>query len=251
MEKKLSIIIPAYNEQDRIVHTLEMTLAYLNSRPFRSEILVVSDGSTDGTATVVRGFDSGSNVDLRLLEYFPNRGKGYAVRYGMLQGNAEVVMFMDADYSVDISEVEKGLDLIRAGAHVAIASRSLAESRVSRHQNRARELSAKLYTFIQNLYLGISFKDTQCGFKLFTFPAAQSLFLQQRLCSVIFDPEILWLAVRSGYQVAEFPVTWKHMEDSRIQYDSFRKFLFVFEELLKIRKLHQQDNTSAGRRRRG
>ncbi len=251
MEKKLSIIIPAYNEEDRIVHTLKETLAYLNSQPYRSEILVVSDGSTDGTAAVVRGFDAGLNVDLRLLEYFPNRGKGYAVRHGMLQGNAEIVMFMDADYSVDIREMEKGLALIQGGAHVAIASRTLIGSRVSHHQNKAREFSAKLYTTIQNLYLGIPFRDTQCGFKLFTRPAAQSLFLRQRLFSVIFDPEILWLAVTSGYRVAEFPITWHHMEDSRIQYDSLRKTLFVFEELFKIKKLHKPDGNSIAQSRRG
>ncbi len=241
MKKKLSIIIPAYNEEDRIIHTLRKTLAYLNTQDYYSEILVVSDGSKDGTAAVVRGFTTGPKVSLRLLEYFPNRGKGYAVRYGMLQGEAEIVMFMDADYSVGIEEVEKGLALIQNGAHVAIASRAIVGSRVIHHQNRLREFSAKIYTFIQNSYLGIHFKDTQCGFKLFTKIAARSLFQRQQLCSVIFDPEILWLAKKSGFQVAEFPITWQHMEDSRIQYDNLRKSLFVFEELFRIKPLHRRE----------
>lgn len=236
----LSIIIPAYNEEDRIIRTLEKSLAYLNTRDFSSEILVVSDGSSDGTGAVVRGFDSGPKVRLEFLEYHPNRGKGYAVRYGMLRGTGNRVMFMDADYSVDMSEAEKGMALMDRGADVAIASRAIGGSRVNHHQNFFRELSAKLYTFIQNLYLGIHYRDTQCGFKMFTREAAQRLFSKQLLDSVIFDPEILWLAKQEGFSVNEFPVTWTHMEDSRIQYDSLKKSLFVFEELFRIRMLHRR-----------
>ncbi|MBW2218400.1 MAG: glycosyltransferase family 2 protein [Deltaproteobacteria bacterium] len=236
---KLSIIIPAYNEEDRIIYTLEKSLAYLNTREYNSEILVVSDGSTDNTASVVKGFDPGQKVRLEFLEYHPNKGKGYAVRYGMLRGTYDFIMFMDADYSVEMSEVEKGINLIEGGADIAIASRTIAGSIVSQHQNFFRELSAKLYTFTQSLFLGIDYKDTQCGFKLFRKETAKNLFSKQLLDSVIFDPEILWLAKNEGNRVKEFPVTWTHMEDSRIQYDSLRKSLFVFEELFRIKKLHK------------
>jgi len=238
--QKLSIIIPAYNEEDRIVQTISKTILYLNAQDYLSEILVVSDGSTDNTGDVVKRFDPGNNVTLKFFEYHPNRGKGCAVRYGMLQGNSEIIMFMDADYSVPMEEVEKGLNLIDNGVDIAIASRAIEGSIVSHHQNFFREVSAKLYTFIQNLYLGINYRDTQCGFKLFTQNAAQKLFSEQKLKSVIFDPEILWLAKKAGFTVAEFPVEWKHMEDSRIQYDSFMKSLFVFQELLRIKKLHKK-----------
>ena len=235
---RLSIIIPAYNEEDRIVTTLDKTTAYLARRAYRSEILVVSDGSNDHTGQVVNGYASDYKVTLRFLEYFPNRGKGYAVRYGMCKGTGEIIMFMDADYSVPIEAVEKGLALLESGADAAIASRALPKSNVTHHQNLFREISAKLYTFIQNSYLGFNYPDTQCGFKLFTRKAAHDLFARQKLDSVIFDPEILWLAKRQGYTVAQFPVDWTHMEDSRIQYDSLAKSLFVFQELFRIKSLH-------------
>lgn len=235
---KLSIIIPAYNEEDRIVRTLKKTLLYLNAQDYLSEVIVVSDGSTDGTKAVAKGFDPGEKVSLKVLEYHPNRGKGYAVRYGMLKGGGEWVLFMDADYSVPIDAVERGIYLLKTGHDMAIASRTLAGSEVDQHQNILRELSAKIYTFIQNHHLGIRYGDTQCGFKIFTHRAAQTLFEKQRLDSVIFDPEILWLAKQEGFKVAEFPVKWSHVEDSRIQYDSFKKSMFVFQELFKIKKLH-------------
>jgi len=235
---RLSIIIPAYNEEDRIVTTLDRTTAYLSRQDYRTEILVISDGSSDNTGTVVNGYPSDRRISIRFLEYFPNRGKGYAVRYGMCKGAGEAVMFMDADYSVPIEAVEKGLAQLESGVDAAIASRALPESQVHHHQNVFRELSARLYTFIQNSYLGFNYPDTQCGFKLFTRKAAHDLFARQRLDSVIFDPEILWLAKRHGYAVAQFPVDWTHIEDSRIQYDSLRKSLFVFQELFRIKSLH-------------
>ncbi len=235
---KLSIIIPAYNEEDRIVHTLDASLAFLNRQHYHSEIIVVSDGSTDRTRSVVEGFDSGEKVDLRVIEYHPNRGKGYAVRTGMLAGNGGMLLFMDADYAVPIEEIAKGIDRIESGCDVAMGSRAVAGAVVADHQNLFRELSAKLYNLVQMAYLGIYYKDTQCGFKLFTKPAARRLFGLQKLNSVIFDPEILWLAKIAGFKVAEFPVNWRHVGNSRIQYDSLKKSLFVFQELFRIRKLH-------------
>ncbi len=237
---KLSIIIPAYNEEDRIVHTLNETLIYLSGQTYSSEVLVVSDGSNDNTCEVVEHFSSAPHVQVKCLAYSPNRGKGYAVRYGMPKGRGEVVMFMDADYSVPMAAVENGLALLDSGCDIAIASRSLSGSVISQHQNWAREFSARLYTFIQNRYLGIAYPDTQCGFKLFTRKAAQTLFALQRLDSVIFDPEILFLAKRHNFKVGQFPVQWTHQEDSRIQYDSVGKSLFVFQELFRIRRLHRR-----------
>lgn len=236
---KLSIIIPAYNEEDRIVDTLTQSLAYLRRQPYEAEILVVSDGSQDRTGRVVLNFNPPANTRIFFHEYHPNRGKGYAVRYGMLRGAAEIIMFMDADYSVPMAAVKEGLALINSGCDIAIASRAIDGSEINHHQNRAREWSARLYTLIQNRYLGISYPDTQCGFKLFRRPAAQRLFSKQRLDSVIFDPEILWLAKKEGFTVEQFPVKWTHQEDSRIQYDNLRKSLFVFQELFRIRTLHR------------
>ena len=236
----LSIIIPAYNESDRILETLAETMRYLDGQDYQSEIVVVSDGSTDATKDAVeKVFQPSKKVSLKALEYYPNRGKGYAVRYGMLRGAGAFIMFMDADYSVPIQEIEKGMALLEQGADIAIASRAIAGSVVEAHQNIFREMSAKIYTFFQNRYLDINYNDTQCGFKIFRAPVAQNLFQKQRLNSVIFDPEILWLAKQHGFAVAEFPVYWRHIENSRIVYDSFQKSLFVFQELFRIKKLHR------------
>jgi len=243
----LSVIIPAYNEADRIVQTLTRAVSYLNRQDYPSEILVVSDGSTDHTRHVAETLSqSAGKVVLKALEYRPNRGKGHAVKYGMLRGSGDILMFMDADDAVPIEELEKGVRLLQEGSDIAIGSRTVAGSVVEVHQNLFREVSAKIYTFIQNRYLGIGFKDTQCGFKLFRAPAARALFEKQRLDSVIFDPEILWLAKQHGYTVAEFPVYWRHIEDSRIIYDSFQKSMFVFQELFRIKKLHRSPGYPGG-----
>lgn len=235
-----SVIIPAYNEEDRIVRTIENTIAYLKTKDFESEIIVVSDGSTDNTKSVVEtGFHPHDNVSLRVLEYHPNRGKGFAVRYGMLRGRGDILLFMDADYSVPIKWVERGIALLDGGADIAIGSRALSDSDVITHQNVIRELSAKLYTFVQNRYLGISFKDTQCGFKLFKSASAKILFQAQKLDSVIFDPEILFLAKHHHMNVVDFPVRWHHVENSRIVYDNPGKMIFIFQELFRIRRYHR------------
>jgi len=246
---KLSIIIPAYNEADRIVRTIESSFDYLARQAYESEIIVVSDGSTDNTKSVVENrCQSGRPVTLSVVEYHPNRGKGYAVKTGMLEGRGDIIMFMDADYSVPVDALETGVKMLSFGYDVAIASRTLSGSVIHHHQNVYRELSARLYTWIQNRYLGIRYGDTQCGFKLFTRQAAHALFQRQKLSSVIFDPEILWLAKKEGFSVAEFPVEWTHIEDSRIQYDSLGKSLFVFRELFRIRTLHKSGHLPEGAR---
>jgi glycosyltransferase involved in cell wall biosynthesis len=237
---ELSIVIPAYNEEDRIVPTLRHTLAYLETRPYRSQVLVVSDGSSDGTIAVVKNMPTNPKVRLDALEYHPNRGKGYAVQYGMLQGLGRICMFMDADYAVPIEYCEQGMALIASGHDIAIASRAMDGSDVKLHQNLARHMSAKIYTLIQNRYLHMDFPDTQCGFKLFTRAAAKNLFSRQKLNSVIFDPEILWLAQKAKYAIAQFPVQWTHIEGSRIQYDNLKKSIYVFQELLRIKGLHKK-----------
>lgn len=234
----LSVVIPAYNEHDRIVPTLKNTITYLEKQRYASEIIVVSDGSRDKTARVAEEFDAQTGIDVRVLEYHPNRGKGYAVRYGMLRCKGRIAMFMDADYAVPMAYCQKGMELIAAGNDVAIASRAISGANIQAQQNVFRKLSAKIYTLIQNLYLGISYPDTQCGFKFFSQEAVRILFGQQKLDSVIFDPEILWLAKKNGHKVAQFPVAWRHVADSRIQYDSIRKSLFVFQEMLRIPRIH-------------
>lgn len=234
----LSIVIPAYNEQDRLVTTLRETVAYLDRQRYASEILVISDGSSDQTAQVARNFQPPEHVILHAVEYHPNRGKGYAVKTGMLKTQGKIAMFMDADYAVPIEYIEKGMALIDAGHDIAMASRAVSGAHITVRQNIWRTLSARIYTWIQNSYLGVDYPDTQCGFKLFTNGAAKKLFHRQRLESVIFDPEILWLARKAGMRVGQFPVQWTHVANSRIQYNTLGKSLFVFQELFRIKRLH-------------
>jgi len=235
----LSVVVPAYNEEDRLLPTLEKSITYLGKQDYPSEIIVVSDGSHDATASVIDRFKAPSNVILRSYEYQPNRGKGYAVRYGMLRCEGEIRMFMDADYAVPMESVEKAWPLFDHGCQVVIASRGLKGARITARQNFFRQLSAKIYTTIQNIYLGISYTDTQCGFKLYRKRAAQWLFSNQRLDSVIFDAELLWLAKKARYRVGQFPVQWTHVENSRIQYDNISKSIFIFKELFRIKGLHR------------
>ena len=235
---RLSIVIPAYNEEDRIVKTLEKTLDFLSVQDYSSEVLVVSDGSKDNTVNVAREYSRDGGPEIRVLEYFPNRGKGFAVQYGMLRAKGERVLFMDADYAVPIEEITKPMALLDNGCDIAIASRALSGAVVKQTQNLPRAISARIYNLVQRVVLGIGYPDTQCGFKMFTQEAARALFSRQKLHSVIFDPEILWLAGHRGYKVGQFPVVWSHVEDSRIVYDSLSKSFFVFQELFRIRKLH-------------
>lgn len=236
----LSVVIPAYNEEDRIHKSLESTIAYLRKQPYESEIIVVSDGSTDKTVDVVRRYKD-KFENLRIIEYFPNKGKGKAVKTGMIAAKGEYILFMDADYSVPIEEIEKAFRFVNEEEFdIAIGSRGLKGTIIEQGQSKLREVAGKIYGKIQNLWLGINFEDTQCGFKLFSRKTAQILFPKQRLNSVIFDGEILFLAYRAGLKVKEFPVRWIHDPESRIKYDPI-KSLKVFWELLKVRLLHLRD----------
>src|SRR4030042_5073570 len=127
---RVSIVIPAFNEEDRIIRTLEETVSYLEQQGYESEVIVVSDGSTDGTKRAVLKMIGDSSVRVRVFEYHPNRGKGYAVRFGMLQGTGSIIMFMDADYAVPISDLERGIRIIESGCDLAIGSRAVDGSRV-------------------------------------------------------------------------------------------------------------------------
>lgn len=233
----LSIVIPAYNEGSRIGKALGPTIAYLKAQPYPGEILVVSDGSRDDTRAVAEGYQAGF-PGLRVLEYFPNRGKGHAVRTGVLAARGERVLFMDADYAVPIRFVEEAFRVLDAGADVAIGSRGAAGGHMTKRQSPLRECASRVYTAVQNRWIKVDFVDTQCGFKMYTRAAAQRLFGQQKLDSVIFDGELLFLAQRAGLKVGEFGVEWEHQPDSRITYN-LRKSLRIFWELFKVRWLHR------------
>ena len=234
---KLSIIIPAYNENDRLIEALNPTIAYLKQQNYISEIIVVSDGSSDNTKDVAESFQS-QFENLFVIEYHPNRGKGYAVKTGMLAAKGKFALFMDADYAVPIDYLDKGFAVLDDGYDLAIGSRGTTGADMTNHQAPLRELASRTYTALQNRWIKVNFCDTQCGFKLYTRKALDALFPQQQLNSVIFDGELLFLAQRAGLKTGEFPVQWTHHPDSRITYN-LRKSINIFIELFKIRWLHR------------
>jgi dolichyl-phosphate beta-glucosyltransferase len=210
-----SIVLPAYNESARIASTIEKILVHANQRGWRAEIIVVNDGSRDNTAQIVQEY-AGKNPMLRLIENPGNRGKGFSVKNGMLQANGEILLFSDADLSSPISEADKLFAALQEGADVAIGSRWLKTELQIQRQPFYRQIFGRVFNLALRLVLGLNFKDTQCGFKAFTRSAAMRLFPAQKIERWGFDPELLYLAKRSGLRVAEVPVAWSHREGTRI-----------------------------------
>lgn len=229
-----SIVIPAYNEGARLGATLEKVLGYVRQQGWdaKVEVIVVNDGSRDNTAELVRGFAE-KNSALRLVENPGNRGKGYAVRNGMLNARGKVVVFSDADLSSPIEEMPKLLAALASGADIAIGSRWLRAELQTRRQSLHRQLFGRIFNLLLRITLGLQFKDTQCGFKAFTRRAAQTVFPLQRIERWGFDPEILFLARKFGFRVEEVPVLWGHSGDTRIHplLDGAR----MFQEMLRVR----------------
>ena len=232
MDATYSIIIPAYNEGQRLGATLDRVLAHLESAGWKAEVLVVDDGSSDDTVEIIRRY-SAAHPQVRLLENPGNRGKGYSVRHGMRQASGDLLLFTDADLSAPIPEAGKLFARIAAGADVAIGSRWLDPALQTQRQPLYRQFFGRLFNLLLRLTLGLRYKDTQCGFKAFTRRAAQLIFGRQRIERWGFDPEILFLAVRLGLKVEEVPVEWA--DDPRTKVRPVRDGLRIFSELLRIR----------------
>jgi dolichyl-phosphate beta-glucosyltransferase len=229
----LSIVIPAFNEQQRLPRALDRILTYLNAHSQGSEILVVDDGSTDDTAKIVQSY-SEKYPCLRLVSNGHNRGKGFSVRHGVLEARGEIVLFTDADLSTPIEEADKLLpELFEKGYDMAIGSRAVNRDLIEVHQSAFREQAGILFNRVVRWIVGIDFADTQCGFKAFRRERAKIVFEQQRIERFGFDPEILFLAKRHGLRVAEIPVRWSHDEATKVSVlsDGIRMFL----ELIVIR----------------
>ena len=236
---ELSIVVPAYNESTRIENALERILSCVQERGWNAEVLVVDDGSTDSTAAIVQRWMK-KHSNLHLIQNPGNRGKGYSVRNGLLQAAGEIVMFTDADLSAPMEEAERLFAAIRNGADVAIGSRWLDRARQTIHQPLYRQFFGRCFNWITRTVMGLPFKDTQCGFKAFRRTAAQVIFRLQTIERWGFDPEILFIARKLGYEIREVPVTWGHDERSRISY--LQDGLKMLEEMARIRT-----NSLAGR----
>ncbi len=211
--KHLSVVIPAYNEEERLPRTLARLNAYLEARRFPYEIVVVDDGSSDGTAERAR-VAGGSHVIV--LRHEPNRGKGYAARRGMLAAGGALRLMTDADLSTPIEELARLEASLADGHDVAIGSRGVAGANIEVHQPWYREAMGRLFNLLVRLLALPGLHDTQCGFKLFTAAAAESAFGPARIDGFSFDVEVLYIARRRGLRIAEVPVTWRNDVATRV-----------------------------------
>ncbi|MBZ5626018.1 MAG: glycosyltransferase family 2 protein [Acidobacteriia bacterium] len=228
LRRSVSIVIPAYNEEKRLPVTLKTVLAYLDTTPWDfAEVVVVDDGSRDGTAKVARG------AGVRVVGNPGYRGKGYSVRHGMLEARGEWVLFTDADLSAPIEELEKLWSAMeRESAQVAVGSRAVDRSLVGVHQPFLREAMGRLFNLWMRLITGLPFHDTQCGFKLFETGAAREIFGRQLLDGFGFDVEVLFIAQRLGYRALEVPVRWNDVAGTKV---SLWRGMMAFLDPLRVR----------------
>ena len=229
----LSIVIPAYNEERRLPATLDVIFTWLDGSPYGdAEVLVVDDGSTDATAAVVES-RAAREPRLLLVQNPGNRGKGFAIRHGMLEAKGEWILFSDADLSAPIDELPKLLAAAQEqGAAIAIGSRGLDRSLIGVHQSQWREMSGIVFNRIMRLVTGLRFSDTQCGFKLFRRDAARRVFPLQRLEGFSFDVEDLFVARTLGIPTIEVAVRWNNVEGTKV---GLMQGVASFLDLLRIR----------------
>jgi len=234
----LSVVIPAYNEESRLPASLEKVARYLKENVQQpSEILVVNDGSSDDTFKIARVSAAGleaAGLRVTVLDNGRNRGKGYSVRHGVTESRYGWVLITDADLSAPIEECAKLFAAVeQQGCDVAIGSRAIDRSLIGVHQSSFREIMGRAFNMVVRIGAGLPFKDTQCGFKLFSESAARDVFTRQLLEGFGFDVEVLYLARRLGYQVAEVPVRWNHCEGTKVRMFSGAD---AFLDILRVRK---------------
>ena len=228
---ELSIIIPAYDEELRLPRTLDRVRAWIEGARISAEVIVVDDGSKDATARVVNE-RAAQWPALRLVSNPGNRGKGYSVRHGAMEARGDALLFTDADLSAPIEESPKLLNAL-ATHDAAIGSRALDRRVIEVHQSRLREIAGMVFNLVVRVLLGLSFADTQCGFKAFKRERCMILFERQKIERFGFDPELLYLAKRYGLKVAEIPVRWAHDPGTRIS--MARDSIGMFGEIWSVR----------------
>lgn len=231
----LSIVIPAYNEERRLPRAVKEVAAFAKGKG-GFEIIVVDDGSKDATATVTRELAK-AQPEVRLISYQPNRGKGGAVKEGMLAAQGRYVLFTDTDQSTPIGELDKLLAKLESGGcDIAIGSRRVPGAQVERGHTWWRAVASRGFWWLSRMMAVRGVADTQCGFKCMTHEAVQKTFPQLTTDSAIFDIEMLIVAAREGLRVAELPVRWSHDSDTRQPYN-LSLAVRVWRELLRIRRV--------------
>jgi dolichyl-phosphate beta-glucosyltransferase len=212
----VSLVIPAYNERERLSRTFPRILAYLQALGLDYEIIIVDDGSIDGTAEAVRDMATG-NPRVRVIRHERNAGKGRAVKTGMLAAEGNYIVFTDADLSVPIETVGPFLERLADGFDVVIGNRRMKESRLEVRQPRVREFLGRIFTRLTRLVLRSEVTDQTCGFKGFTRRAAREVFPRQRMDDWAFDAEILHIADRRALKIDQVPVTWRDDAASKVK----------------------------------
>lgn len=233
MDCELSIVIPAFNEEQRIGESLKKIYNYFREKNLNFEIIVVNDGSYDGTEKVVLEFYKTVQGELKILSNERNFGKGYSVRCGILNSKAKKILFTDSDLSTPIEEFEKLNYWLEQNYDIAIGSRALKDSEVLVPQPFYREYAGKIFNLPVQMFFLPGIKDTQCGFKLFKSPIAKRIFSIQRIWGFSFDVETLYLAKKFGYKIKEVPVRWINSKDSKV--NILKAPMQMIFELIKIR----------------
>lgn len=231
----LTVVIPAFNEERRLGATLDKVLAYCVGRYAPLEVIVVDDGSTDATRQVAEE-RAARGAPVRVLANASNRGKGFSVRRGVLEAQGELVLMTDADLSTPIEEIEK-LSAALASSPLAVGSRGLPASRIEVSQPAYRVMMGKTFNAILRAVIGTRLRDTQCGFKLFTREVARDLFSRATLEGFAFDAEVIFLAERLGYPVAEVPVRWINSPASTVH--PLRDSARMFRDVIRLRWRHR------------
>jgi glycosyltransferase involved in cell wall biosynthesis len=227
----LSIIIPAYNEAQRLPAAIDLLTSYLDRHPSRVEVLIVENGSTDATPQLA---DAVAKRDGRFRALHTSRaGKGLAVRTGMLAGTGSVVVFCDVDFSMPIEEVDSLVGAVESGADVAIASREVSGARRIGEPGR-RHFMGRIFNGLVRVLALPGLQDTQCGFKAFRLDVARDLFTRSVLDGWAFDVEVLYVARRRGYRICEVPIIWRYDPSSRVR--PFRDTMAMLRELMQIRR---------------
>lgn len=235
MPPSLSVVVPAYNEAERLGLTLRTIRDYLEGQSFESELIVVDDGSSDETVRVAeQHLIKSARISSRVIPVSPNRGKGHAVCTGLLAANAPVALFTDADLSTPITETHKLVEPIERGLYdLTFGSRALDRSLIGVHQPWRREQGGRVFNLLVRLSTGLPFWDTQCGFKAFRLSVCRPIIEAATINRFGFDVELLYVASLAGLRLREVPVRWDHNEGSKVSVA--RDSLRMFDEVRTIR----------------
>ena len=233
----LSIVIPAYNEEKRILTTLGKTLEFLQQRSWSYELLAVDDGSADRTVACIEEYAQ-DHPEVRCVQNGRNRGKGFSVRHGIQEAQGKYVGFMDGDYKTDIAGLDDVMPLLEKGRDGVIGDRTLGATEFVVARKAYREWGSKVFRSLLRMLMGLQgFGDTQCGFKFFQVEVVRDLFARQKVDGFMFDVEILMLANKQGYQIDKIPVKWTFDPDSR--FNPVTGTIKNFKDLARIYWMHR------------